>query len=301
MALQGYRAEVRRTFEATEEIFAADMKWRDDWVEGRKKERRNERRKAKNALKHEEEEGTEEESLGGQGGSAKQGGRRIFPEEEEGARSSPGREAPKTEDRCSGRAVQEEGDASGGQRVLAEEEGQLLSGDFSSAKQHHPAQDDEGIRGAEEGLLTSSLGTQAIEGVPENTRGESAGITTSPGSRRRSTRSNGWRRSSRHSTFNNLETFAGEEAGGGVGEAPGKDRTRGPCQGSGLWYVPKQEPDKQRRQELLEGDLPPSVSNVGATEERTLSFATVPGQETEEVVERDGAPGRTGGHSDRAE
>lgn len=44
---QEYRAEVRRNYEATEQIFAADMKWRDDWLEDRKKERRKERRTAR--------------------------------------------------------------------------------------------------------------------------------------------------------------------------------------------------------------------------------------------------------------
>lgn len=43
--MQGYRAEVRRNYEATEQIFAADMKWRDDWAEDQKKERRKERRR----------------------------------------------------------------------------------------------------------------------------------------------------------------------------------------------------------------------------------------------------------------
>lgn len=43
--MQDYRAEVRRNYEATEQIFAADMKWRDDWAEDQKKERRKERRR----------------------------------------------------------------------------------------------------------------------------------------------------------------------------------------------------------------------------------------------------------------
>lgn len=47
MQLQDYRAEVRRNYEATEQIFAADMKWRDDWLKDRKKERRKERRAAR--------------------------------------------------------------------------------------------------------------------------------------------------------------------------------------------------------------------------------------------------------------
>lgn len=291
--LQGYRAEVRRTFEATEKIFAADMKWRDDWVEGRKKERRNERREEKKALK-----GKEEESAGGQEGSARNSGGRIFPEEEEESRSTPGRVAPKTEDSCSGPAVQAEGDTCSGRRVLAEE-GQPFSAGSSGAKRYQNPEEDEGVRGAEESLLTSPLGEQASETDPEDLRGESPGIA-SPGSRRRSTRSNGWRRGWRHSTFNNLIAFAGEENIGGVEGASGEDRTRGPCQGSGLVGVSKQGLEKQCRQELLEVDPPPSVSNVGATEEGTPPLVPVPGQEAEGVEAGDGTLGRTQGHQGRA-
>lgn len=101
---QGYRADVRRTFEATEEIFAADMKWRDDWTEARKKERRNERRRAKEkALKEKEEEGeaaataVETRSQGDDHRPFSAGEARIFPEEKE-----EDKDQVNNGDRCSG-------------------------------------------------------------------------------------------------------------------------------------------------------------------------------------------------------
>ena len=54
---QDYRAEVRRNYEATEQIFAADMKWRDDWAEDQKKERRKERRRI--AKQHQDQPGND--------------------------------------------------------------------------------------------------------------------------------------------------------------------------------------------------------------------------------------------------
>lgn len=307
MGLQGYRAEVRRTFEATEKIFAADMKWRDEWVEGRKKERRNERRKAKQALK-EEEEG----SAAGQEGSAKISGGRIFPqedEEESRSSSSPGRVAPKTEGNCcSGPAVQAEGSTGSGRRVLAEEEtekveGQSFSIGLSGAERHHNPQDDEAVRGAEEGLLTRPLGKGAPHDDPlEDLRGQSAG-TASPGStRRRSTRSNGRRRGSRGSTSGDLKPFAGEEGVGGVEGSSGEDRTRGPCQGSDLSDFSKQGLEKQviaSQDELLGGDSSPSSSDVREAEEGIASLVPVPGQETEGVADGEGTPGRAEGHPGR--
>ena len=302
---QGYRAEVRRTFEATEKIFAADMKWRDEWVESRKRERRNERRKAKKTPK----EGGEESAGGQQEGSVKHSGGRIFPEEEEEERrGSPGREPPKTED-CGGgseRAAESECDTGRGRRLLEGEQGKLSSADLSGADRHPDPEDDDRARDGEEGLLARPLGEQTI---PENDveapppRGESAG-TTSLGARRRSTRSNGWRRSWRRSTFISPKQFAPLEEGKEDGERapPGEGRTRGPCQGSGPLDVSKQGSEKhQSRQDLLGVDPPASVSNVDAMEEGTSSLVSVPapGQETEGVVEGHGAPGRAEGHPDR--
>ncbi|CAM9344922.1 unnamed protein product [Ectocarpus fasciculatus] len=123
--LKGYRADVRRTFEATEEIFAADMKWRDDWAEARKKERRNERRQAKEkALKEKEEEGAaaataaETRSQGDDHRPFSAGEARIFPEEKEEDKDQVdngdrcgggGRTGPEAAEKHSGREAPEEG------------------------------------------------------------------------------------------------------------------------------------------------------------------------------------------------
>lgn len=42
--MQGYRVEVRRNYEEFEQAFAADMKWRDSWVEAKRDQRREDRR-----------------------------------------------------------------------------------------------------------------------------------------------------------------------------------------------------------------------------------------------------------------
>lgn len=306
--MQGYRAEVRRTFEATEKIFAADMKWRDEWVEGRKKERRNERRKVKRAPK----EG-EEEPAGGQEERVKHSGGRIFPEdEEESHNGSPGREAPNTEDSSggSGRAARAGGDNTGlGRRVPAEEQGQPFSAEISGTERRHSPEDDEGARDAEEGVLTRPLGKRTTtENDPEAPPGggEPSAGTAGPGARPRSTRSNGWRRTWRRSTFSSPKSSAAAEEGvGDVERAPAEDRTRGPCQGSGPLDVSKQGLEKQQQchQELLEADPPPSAPNVGATEEGTPSLipASVPRQGAEGVAEGDGTPGRAEGPPDRAD
>lgn len=291
LEFQGYRAEVRRTFEATEKVFAADMKWRDDWLEGRRRERRNERRTAKKAPA--EGGGEDEEPAGGgQEGSAQNSGGRIFPEEEEQSRSSPGRVAPTTEDISNGRALRAEGDTGSERRALAEEEGQPSSTGLSDAERHRNPEGDEGLTGAEEGLQIRPLGkNQATGNGPEALRAHSAGAATSPGSRRRSTRSPSKRRDWRRRTFNNVKTFAAGEGGGGAEEgAPGEDRTRGPCQGSGLLDISKQGLERQqRRQETSGGDLPPpSVSNVEATEEGVSSLVLAPEQDAEGGAEGDG-------------
>ncbi|CAM9367204.1 unnamed protein product [Ectocarpus sp. 4 AP-2014] len=115
--LKGYRAEVRRTFEATEEIFAADMKSRDDWAEARKKERRNERRQAKEKALQEKEvaaAAAAESRAQGDDRPFWAGDARIFPEEEEeqGVHSdrcsSVGRAGPEAEEKNSGRKPPEE-------------------------------------------------------------------------------------------------------------------------------------------------------------------------------------------------
>ncbi|CBJ48718.1 hypothetical protein Esi_0046_0109 [Ectocarpus siliculosus] len=115
--LKGYRAEVRRTFEATEEIFAAEMKWRDDWAEARKKERRNERRQANEKAPKEKEAAAAaaaESRAQGDGRPFSTGDARIFPEEEEeqGVNSdrcsSVGRTGPEAEEKTSGREPPDE-------------------------------------------------------------------------------------------------------------------------------------------------------------------------------------------------
>ncbi|CAB1120370.1 unnamed protein product [Ectocarpus sp. CCAP 1310/34] len=115
--LKGYRADVRRTFEATEEIFAADMKWRDDWAEARKKERRNERRQAKEKALQEKEAAAAtaaESRAQGDDRLFRAGNSRIFPDEEEeqGVHSdrcsSVGRAGPEAEEKNSGRVPPEE-------------------------------------------------------------------------------------------------------------------------------------------------------------------------------------------------
>ncbi|CAN0103190.1 unnamed protein product [Ectocarpus sp. 12 AP-2014] len=115
--LKGYRAEVRRTFEATEEIFAADMKWRDDWAEARKTERRDERRQAKEkALKEKEAAAVAAAESRAQGSDWPfwAGDARIFPDEkeEQGVNSdrcsSVGRAGPEAEEKNSGREPPEE-------------------------------------------------------------------------------------------------------------------------------------------------------------------------------------------------
>lgn len=300
VALQGYRAEVRRTFEATERIFAADMKWRDEWVEGRKKGRRDERRKAKQSLK-----AGEEEPAGGQEERAINSGRRIFPEDKEESRtnSSPVTAvAPITEDgggSARAGAAHAEGDTRSGRRVLAEEDGRHSSTRLSGAERHHNPEVDEGLRDEEEGLLARPLGKQATGSDPEVLRGESIG-TPSPGARRRSTRSDGRRRG----TSGNLEAFAGAEEGlgGGVERASGQDRTRGPCQGSGFLGVSRQGLEKQCCEDSFGAGPPPSVSDMGATRGGASSLLVpVPGQEAGEIVESDGSPGRAERRPDRAD
>eukprot|EP00903_Cladosiphon_okamuranus_P008013 g7730.t1 len=289
--LKGYRAEVRQTFEATEKIFAADMKWRDEWVERRKKERRDERRKAKKALTEGEEraEGAEKSAKNINGG-------RIFPEEggESCTNSSPGMVvAPTTEDGggSSARAARAEGETrSRRRRVLAEEEGRAFSADLSGAHRQHNAEGDEGFRGAKEGLLARPPGKQATASDPGAPEGESAG-TVSPGARRRrSTPSDG----RRHGASGNPESFAGAEEGSGGVE-------RGPCQGSGLLGVSRQGLEKQCRQESFGADPPPSVSDVGATDDGASSLVPVPGEEAGGVTETDGSPRRAKGHPGRTD
>ena len=156
LLIQEYRAEVRRTFEATEKIFAADMKWRDDWVEGRKQERRNERRKARKALKKGSQH-EEEEAVGRQERSANTSGGRIVPVEEgESGSGGDGSAGLRTGgNRCSGPAVRNdsgertpaaEGDSSSG--VMIQVECSLLASESGGEQQCHNAKTEEGGRGA---------------------------------------------------------------------------------------------------------------------------------------------------------
>lgn len=200
--VQGYREEVRRTFEATEKIFAADMKWREDWVEGRKRERRHERRKAKRALKEEEEE--EEAAAGRQqqpqrgNDSSQNGGGRIFPEGgggDSGNDSSVNNSvekttAPKNRDRCSsGRILPEEvggNDGGGVVGTIIQEHGPSSSsggagvsvgsgggdGGASGGRRDRGPEVDEGAMGGEEGPFMGTPVNNSKKQVPQSGPGD---------------------------------------------------------------------------------------------------------------------------------
>lgn len=314
--LQGYRAEVRRTFEATEKIFAADMKWRDDWAEDRKQERRNGRRKAKRALKEAAAGGEQQQQQQGKD-SLQNGGGRIFPEGEgdNGGRSSTsvGQVVSKNRDRCSsGRVLPDEGDSSsgGGRIVRAGREERLSStvggGGASGAERcsRNPEVGEGGMGGEEEGLpIATPVRKNSEKQAPENGPGDHRGEPTA---------NNGGscRASDVAAAAGVVETaatvaavsgepdetarklsapklFSGVEDRGNVegtsGEDPSNssllDRTRGPCQGSGLLEKPRQGLEEQQDHQALPGAADGGVSPLLVGEAAAAAAQTREGAE----------------------
>ncbi|CAM9366534.1 unnamed protein product, partial [Pylaiella littoralis] len=271
--LKGYRAEVRRTFEATEKIFAADIKWRDDWVEGRKQERRNERRKARGASERaaaeEEEEEEEEEAAGGQqqhqqqkqkqregSCSLQNDGGITFPEGGGGSgrgsssSSSIEKTVLKKRDRCSsGRVLPDEGGSIGGGGIaLTQREEESLSfgtggggsGDSNAERHCRPEVDERATDGEEKGLSMAmpmeNSERQAPESDPGNLKDEANVDNTGSCERGEAARK-----------LSAPKLLSSEENGGSEGTSrddtsndSALDRMRGPCQGSGLLVKSRQ-------------------------------------------------------------